>query len=245
MATRRRGFEKIRSEEGDEGIRRVALDYATTDILSKMEVVADRNDISDLGLREAIAYAIEHCLISYKLCLDCKNKAFMNQALHISNVSEAPALPYYDDLLKKRFEYVKKIRDERVLTVVQLYIRASRFQLSFVADALGYSESEIKVFLKNAIIFNLASDEDVERIIQIATRKAHYREKGKTVSSLQNLKEYRQTYKELLENIRYYEFRVSEYDSNDFGVEDAPSKSDLESRLESSRKALEDFEALF
>ncbi len=244
MAARRKGFTKFRNEEGEDGIRKLALEYATTNIFDKMEVIAVRNDISDLGLREAIAYAIEPCLISYQLCTMCKSKAYMNQALHISSRSEAPANQYYDDLFEKRLAYVKTFRDERVTLVVQFYIRASRFNLKFIADSLGYSQKEVNVILKNAIIFGVASDEEVKKITEIAIRKANYRNREAMVTTFKQYKEYRDTYKRLVENYQFYDFQVSTYDDVHF-EDDAPSKEDLESRLEASRKALKEFEELF
>lgn len=245
MAARRKGFTKFRQSEGDEGIRRVAVDYAVSDVFSNMEEIAEKYGINEEGLREAIAFAIENCLITHKLALECKKKANFNQRRHIRKNDKVLADEYYDKILAKRREYVKSIRDERVLKLVEFYISCARFSLTEIADAVGFSIEELNDILKNAIVFELVSDEAAQRIIDTATKKAYASKKERVVTTFNRYLEYRRTHKELVEAIQYYEFQVDTYDSSRIDEEGAPSKDELESRLETARRNLEDFEKLF
>ena len=245
MATRKIGFAKFRELEGEEGIKRIATEYAVTDIFTKMEQVSDKFGVNEKGLRDCIAYAIENCLISYRLAIECKRKANFNQRRHIKDDSVVKSDQYYEGILRKRMEYVKAIKDERVSKIAQLYISCPKFRLAEIADAVGFSIAELSEILKHAIILGLVSKEDANKIRNIAINKTPYSQRERTVTTFKRYMELRKLHEDLEENVRFYEFQVSTYDSARIDEEGAPQKDDLESHLETARKNLADFEKSF
>ena len=236
-------FSELLKLEGDNGIRRIAVAYGSSGCFDTMEVIAEREGVSNSCVSKCIRYAFENCLISHQMCQNIVSKAHNAQVRHINKGERmSPSDRYYIGLLQSRMEYIRNMRDERVTKVVAYYINNSSWSASRLATSLGYSARELNLILKVAIVCGIASDTDVKKIIDISIKKRKTfsdREKIKKV-----LNEYaltRDQYLLIKNRIKHTEELIrtfDDWDNGDITVEE------LEERKNNLEKELKEIEAL-
>lgn len=110
MSTSR--FEKFMQKSSKNGIRNVALDYAYKGDTITFSVLSEKYGISKKVIQDCVEYAIVNCLIDYDEVILIKEKSHRNQAIHFRNTPvRTQSDRYYEDLLKRRLNYVKHLED--------------------------------------------------------------------------------------------------------------------------------------
>ena len=250
MANGLLNFSQYTKRYGEDGIRRVALEYATSDYFTTIDKVAEGHGITVSAVKSIIAYAITHCLISYQMCLDIKKKAHGNQSRHIHKGERkpSPSDQYYDKLINERIPFIRAIRGDRAKRAVEFYVNNPDHSIEFIANALGFSVQEADILLRNSIIFGIADDEEVSSILEIAVNKKPYPDKKSAKEAIEKYISYRNDYAarklsisvlqynleyndDVSSQIELLEYQIDSYDSY-FISGEGPEKEELQRQLE-------------
>ena len=171
MSTSR--FEKFMQKSGKNGIRNVALDYAYKGDTITFSVLSEKYGISKKVIQDCIEYAIVNCLIDYDEVILIKEKSHRNQAIHFRNTPvRTQSDRYYEDLLKRRLNYVKHLENMQVIEVAYLYIANPKMSCKELAKELHFSSKEVNLIIKNAIENNLVEEDVVRHIYAVSLMKS-------------------------------------------------------------------------
>lgn len=243
MGEKKRSFKEFLSASGNDGVKKVAIEYATENDTVTFSDLSDKYNLSSSGLKNLIEYAIVNCIISYKVALFIKGKAHRNQLRHCKkNVNKTPSDVYYQNLFNKRFSFVKNFDNEKVISIVDFYVNNRHLSANTVAESLGLSLKELNIVLKKAIIFDIIDDEKVADLKKASLAKVEFSNSSFVLEIFKKYDKLRAFYKFLNSKIAQTEFQLQTYDSfvsADEAMEH--TKSDLEKELKKSKDALKSF----
>lgn len=245
---KKRFFKDFVAELGDDGIRTIAIEYATEDDCVTVAEVAKRHNISVGITKKIFEYAIVNCLVSYQIAILMKAKAHRNQSRHISKKSDKTSSDkYYDNLFSKRLDTVKRFPTDRVKEVVDMYLDSRNLSAKEVGLSVGLSKKEVNIVISKAIIFNIVDDETVYKLNQQALYRVLSRNERIIVSEILNqYKQLRVFYTSLILKIEALKFRLRSYEdfvSSEDNLDDL--RADTEKELKKANKSLEEFKTSF
>ena len=193
MSTSR--FEKFMQKSGKNGIRNVALDYAYKGDTITFSVLSEKYGISKKVIQDCIEYAIVNCLIDYDEVILIKEKSHRNQAIHFRNTPvRTQSDRYYEDLLKRRLNYVKHLENMQVIEVAYLYIANPKMSCKELAKELHFSSKEVNLIIKNAIVNNLVEEGVIRHIYVVSLMKSGWKSVSSSVRQLLLVRSYEGTH---------------------------------------------------
>ena len=236
-------FSELLKREGDTGIRRIAVAYASSSCFDTQEVIAEREGVAESCVSKCIRYAFENCLISHQMCQNIVAKAHNAQVRHINKGERmSPSDRYYQGLLRARMEYIRNMRDERVNQVVSYYVKNPTWSVTRLANSMGYSVRELNLILKIAIVCAVATDDEVMKIIEVSIKKRRtFNDKEQIKKVLNQYVMTRDQYLLIRNRIKHTEELIrtfDEWDNGDLTIDD------LTERKKSLEKELKDIEEL-
>ena len=246
----KRTFKDFLASSGTEGVKRVALDYATEDDTVTLETIAEKYNMSTKSIKKLFEYAIVNCLVSFQTAKSMQMKAHRNQTRHLKEEpQDTPSDKYYRQLFTRRIDYVKQLEDSKVKEIVDIYIKSPQLTAFAVAESVGLSKKELNIILRKAIIFNIVDDETVKKMCSVSLMKTpDYRESGIVSELFRQYKELRILYVTLTNRICQMYFQLEAYSgfiSSESDNEIEYSITELRKQLKIAEKELERFKSRF
>lgn len=246
--SKKRTFSSFLATSGTDGIKRLALEYATEDDTVTLVSIAQKYNMSSKTMKKIFEYAIVNCLVSYQTAKFMQTKAHRNQTRHLKEEPDnTPSDKYYNGLLERRLYTVKKFSDKKVKEIVDLYINSPQLSAASVAESAGLSVKELNLVLKKAIIFNIVDDECMNKLFKISLDKVPDHRDAAIVSELLRCyKRLRITYNVLNSSICQLYFQLETY--MDFVSSDQQLElpiEDLRKQLKVAEDTLEEFKSRF
>ncbi len=206
-------------------IASIAREYSESAVFCNQEVIAKRHDCTAKDISRLIAYAIVHCYISYVASIRCMTKAHDNQFHHADFESNRSVSDdYYLKQFYERYLFVlHEFPDQKAAHVLDYYLRHP--YIKEVSKDVGLNRIELNIVLARAIMFGVASDEEVEQFkaISMSPRK---RTKA-TEEFLRIICAYRDKIcKELPEKILLTKAKLDTYEANMIPDEEGDDKSE-------------------
>ena len=225
-----------------EDIRKFALEYATEDDSVTIDKIAERHNMTEGTVKKIFGYAIVNCLVSYRIATLMKAKAHRNQNRHTdSQICMTPSDIYYNKLLEKRLETVKNFPNEKVKSIVDLYVNSQNLSAKEVAYSVGLSKKELNIIISKSIIFNIVDDETVVKLNSIALYRVCSKKEQILLSEILNqYKQLRNFYNSLITKIDALQFQIETLDEFASSSDDI-IREDAEKELKKAMKSLADF----
>ena len=238
---KKRSFNAFLTAEGTDGVKKVAIEYATENDTVTFVYLEDKYNLSSTAIKKVIDYAITNCIVSYQIATVIREKSRRNQLRHCkSGNSTTPSDEYYAKLLQKRLKVVKNFDNEKVLKAVECYLQNPHLTASSVASSLGFSSKELNVLLKKAIIFNIVDDKKVVEIERVSANKNPIIAPEYELFKCYEMK--RKYYKYLNAKIAELQFQLESYDDYFWSdAEQEKTKALWERKLSELKKALDKF----
>ncbi len=234
MEKKKRSFKQFFQENGQSGIKDVAIEYATEKDVVNIDSLSDKYNLSTSAVKQCFEYAIVNCLVSYKTAMSMKGKAHRNQMRHISyNVSETSSDKYYDEIFRKRMSYIKHLDNQTISDVVDYYISHSNDSDYLTSYSVGYSVVELNAIIEKAIVFSIVDTKTLYKLRTIAMNKAPEGAKQVVLFTFNDYISRRMTYSNINSEIAQLHFQLESY-----GNWETPSDPDGEQYCERIKLSL-------
>lgn len=171
MEVKRRTFKQLQKEKSfqelNEFAKNVTQKYATSQKEYSQSNVAEDNNLTLKGLRELMDYAIINSLVSIEIADKVLKKSIQNQQRK-NEEAGGSSISHHKKLIKKRAELIvysylpSEIRKIATDFANNPMYSIQHFKIKYKVE----SEKVIKLILQRAIVENISSDDEMERIIQ-------------------------------------------------------------------------------
>lgn len=183
MEVKRRTFKQLQKEKSfqelNEFAKNVTQKYATSQKEYSQSNVAEDNNLTLKGLRELMDYAIINSLVSIEIADKVLKKSIQNQQRK-NEEAGGSSISHHKKLIKKRAELIvysylpSEIRKIATDFANNPMYSIQHFKIKYKIE----SEKVMKLILQRAIVENISSDDEMERIIQ-RSLKANQTESAK------------------------------------------------------------------
>ena len=243
MEKKKRSYKDFLIDSGDDGVKRIALEYATENDAVSLGYLAEKYNLTLTAVKTIIEYSIVKCIVPFKVALFIKEKAHRNQARHCKDeILETSSDRYYKKLFNKRLSFVKKFSDDKVTNTVNFYIKNPHLSASTIADSLGLSVKELNIILKKAIVFDIIDNEEVNDLISVAIGKVDLSTSAVVQKTFDRYVSSRKFFKLLNSKIVELHFQLEVYDQiHKKTAEVIHQKELLESDLKKIQMELQQF----
>lgn len=203
------------------------------------KTVAEKYDMSPSAVSKLIDEGISKCILSYRTSEMIRDKTLRIQSRHIREGKiSLNTERHYNDLFRKRIEYVRRLTVKRAKDIVNLYME---YYVGVISKITGFSPVEINIILRNCIIYGIVSLDDAKKMMEIAIQRAPKEKKETVKREIEMYLRLRAEYASIISQIEMYEHHLKSVDQ-DFEV----SREDVfEKKLDSLKKQKKEFRKFY
>lgn len=171
MEVKRRTFKQLQKEKDLQELntfaRKVTEAYATSEREYSQRNVAQDNNLTQKALRDLMDYAIITDLVSIEIAEKVLKKSIENQQRK-SQEAGGSSISHHKELMKKRVNFIAyfylPVEIERIASDVA---NNPRYSIDHFKEKYNIESGKVmKLILQRAIVENISSDRDVEKIIK-------------------------------------------------------------------------------
>ena len=195
--------------------------YVETDHNITMEEVANHFGISLSNVKAAIRISIIRNYVPFNSVVKAFVKSSSNQEKYTKMLVTPKTQLYYTGLIQKRYAWLKEhITEADIREVMRAYVNN---------EYTGLSLKELNLYIERAVVYGIATDEEVFDMFEVNLKKIDCPLKMKrTIHMLERLLQLRSDVQDTREKLREIEEKLHNYDSVYGSGDEAPSKKDLE-----------------